>query len=988
MNKITAMNGAPASGEALDTPQRGKLGWLMRAAKPALEAACAEIDAGFIGGDDTNLEPRVLRKLDAYRAWILEHGLRPPVTNNSVAANHVLRYIGHPKATRTDAIRTAIRGLEDLLPDAGEAFRGSDADPVDLLIGIHVAEMREREYGLPRNGPSGRYSWRSAAKDIGCKPKDLNEKRKAYLRAVDKEIGVPGISVDLPKSHWDKTARNPAVPALLAAEFKRRRGEMPADPLHPTMLDAVEIAEGAGVTARDITGGPLAAQHREAMEEARDGKPLVPNPFLAARRFTYRDMKEWGRTARQAEAKEAGYADPLQAGSATVMALTRFLTLARLGGKVGDTVPLDFPDRVRRAIASRPDGFGSGWETQIKRWIGYFDAMRSDRPLPTTFATAIKVLAAEANVSAYQIIKAAGARANAWLHGLSYPTVESDVHVRALEALLRVKPDTLSRLLKSEWRSSRLAVNLGEHGLSGVSRALPADITTKSPEEQLAIAKAKWERHVRQETEYAKRLSSQIRDRYRLPFNEWPKAMQDAWKDQTPELNVVRPYREADLRLPGARPTKAERSNASKDEDRSWRPLTERMGERMCGYFFGFLVRPRVEEADSSKGSAADPNGFSVELGLDMPLDLIHPVIFVVLDLLTGFAHWKKRRSGGRFAPTVAQTLQHAADFLKPGSGIVWKNEYKKELRTIKEWLDAGGAKLDQGEVFLDIDAFEEDWQAAVTAAHAYLLEDIEEMKPGDPKRKKLRQPFVPIRGYLDEHDPMVPYMADVRRMLEARPLGMVDRHLHGRNAILTLIVVQTGLRAATLLLTVSGEEPTLRREKLKNGTVRWRILIPASRFKNFSSPFFADDQPYDFVLDDECDLYGRLDEYMARGRPYLLKGRASDALFIGVGGKDLTAAGLSNVYRTLTGMHFVRNSDADSGTEKVLPHGLHAVRHIIATSLLRTTGDIYVAAWAIQDTARTVEQHYVDFLPKNKVALAIEHLRRSRAAPALAHAA
>ena len=60
--------------------------------------------------------------------------------------------------------------------------------------------------------------------------------------------------------------------------------------------------------------------------------------------------------------------------------------------------------------------------------------------------------------------------------------------------------------------------------------------------------------------------------------------------------------------------------------------------------------------------------------------------------------------------------------------------------------------------------------------------------------------------------------------------------------------------------------------------------------------------------------------------------------------------------------------------------HGLHAVRHIVATSLLRTTGDIYLAAWAIQDTARTVERHYGRFLPRDKVRLAVEHLRKSRA--------
>ncbi|MFW2851142.1 hypothetical protein ACM61V_04360 [Sphingomonas sp. TX0543] len=985
------------AGNASDKPTilRGaQLGRLMRAAKPALVAACAGIDAEkeFAGSPTKHLEARILRKIDAYRAWIVQHGLRPPVSNHGVASISILEHIGHAGAKLTDAIRVALVGLEDLLPDDGEAFSKPDGEPVDVLIGFYAIAMKERGFGLPLNGPSGRYCWRRACEEIGCKPKDLNERRKAFLRSIDRAIGVPGEAVVAPTTHWDPTLRNAAVPALLALELKRLKGKMPADPLHPTMIDAVQVAEGAGVTVRDIVGGSLAAENLQAMEDARNGKALVPHPMVAGRRFTIKDLKEFGRKAREAEAKALEHADPANTARITVRALTQFLGLPKLGGKTSDLVPLDLPDRIRRAIASRPKGFGSGWASQIQRWIGYYDAVRSEKPLPNTFATAIRILAAEVGISAYQIIRTVGARAHNWLHGLAFPTVESASHILALEKLLRVLPGTLTRLLTKEWQSRRFELKLSDHGLKGVSKNLPDDFATKSPDEQLAIARAKWSHHVRQETEFANRLSSQIRDRYRLPFAKWPKVMQDAWIEHTPELNEVRPYREADLRLPGKRPSKAERSNAKREEDRSWRPLTERMAERMLGYYFGFLVRERAkpkDEGDVPGGPNADATGptaqeeadFIAEPGLGMPIELIHPALFLVIDLLTAFAHWRKRRSGGRFAPTIAQTLQHAADFLKPETGLVWKTEYQEYLVRFQEWWDKEGA-LAQGDVFLDLDAFVENWQVAVGETHAYLLEDIEEMRPGDPKRKKLRLPFKPLKGYLAEHDPMVPYMADVRKMLASRPLGMVDRHRHTRNCILTLVVLQTGLRAATLMFTVAGDEPTLRREEAKDKSVRWRIVIPSSRFKNFSSPFFANAQDYDFTLDDEDGLYALLDDYMARGRPYLLNGRTSDALFIGNKGKALSAAGLSNVYRSLTGRFLAHDADAETGTENVLPHGLHAVRHIIATSLLRTTGDIYIAAWAIQDTARTVEQHYVDFLPRNKAMLAVVHLRKSRAAP------
>ena len=90
----------------------------------------------------------------------------------------------------------------------------------------------------------------------------------------------------------------------------------------------------------------------------------------------------------------------------------------------------------------------------------------------------------------------------------------------------------------------------------------------------------------------------------------------------------------------------------------------------------------------------------------------------------------------------------------------------------------------------------------------------------------------------------------------------------------------------------------------------------------------------------------------------------------------------LSNTYANMTGVFFVWNEETKTGIKGVMKHGLHAVRHIVASSLLRTTGDIYLAAWAIQDSARTVERHYARFIPRDKVRLAVAHLRRSRALP------
>ncbi len=963
------------------------MGGAVRRAKPKLVEACRAIDADEQFASDPLFyeETRILLKLDAYRSWIIDNALRPPSIHGGIATGEVLRHIGHAGAARTDAIREALRGLRDLLAPAEAVFRTMDDDPVELLVRQFADTMKRRKYGLPRTGANGRYNWLGAAKEIGCDPGHLKESQKGYLRSIDRSIGVQGAILESPVTQWDQTPRNAAVTDLLAAELERLQGRMPADPLQPTAIDVVTIADGAGVTVRDITGGPLMDVHREAMNAACAGAPLVAHPLIAARRFRYSELKEAGRKAREDEARLAGIADPAAAARITVRALTQFLSLAKFGGSASDIVPLDLKKRIEHAIASRPKAFGSGWASQITRWIRYCDGLRSSKPLPETFSTAIKILANETGVSRYEIVKVVGNRALGWMQGVSFPTIESEEHVRKLETLLRVEPMTLSRLMASDWRGRRLDIGIKKHGLSGVTHSLPTTMANMSEDEQLAVARDKWEQHVRQKTPYAQRLSQQLRDRYRVAFEDWPAPMREAWFRQTPDLLDARPEREVALPLPGTRPGAAERLAAKGEEERSWRPLTGKMAQNQLGFFFGFLVRPRASDTLKDGASVVADHrrkdtAFKPEAGLGMPSELIHPALFAVVDLLTGYTHWRKRRSGGRVAPTIVATLQHAADFLKPGTGVVWRNRsYLRQLEAFRDWWDSTDGALAEGSVVLDIDAFREDWQAAVEEAYNYLVAYIAAMKSTNPKRKKLRQPFVPLRGYLDADDPMALYMVGVRQMLASKPLLMIDRHRHVRNCVLTLILVQTGLRAATLLLTISGDAPTIRREVDSEGKVRWRIVIPAERFKNFNSKFFSDGQPYDFRLDDEDGLYDLLDDYISRGRRYLLNGKTSDALFVTSGGKPYTEVKLSNTYRRLTGRFFVRNEEAGTGIAGVMPHGLHAVRHVIATSLLRTTGDIYVAAWAIQDTARTVELHYVDFLPRNKSMLAVQHLRKSR---------
>ena len=62
---------------------------------------------------------------------------------------------------------------------------------------------------------------------------------------------------------------------------------------------------------------------------------------------------------------------------------------------------------------------------------------------------------------------------------------------------------------------------------------------------------------------------------------------------------------------------------------------------------------------------------------------------------------------------------------------------------------------------------------------------------------------------------------------------------------------------------------------------------------------------------------------------------------------------------------------------KRLLPHGPHNVRDVLATHILKQTGSYEQASYAIQDTPEMVAEHYGRFLPQDKSALAAQILNR-----------
>ncbi len=981
-----------------------------RGALPELASDLARVAAlpEFAGRETSGAnvgDDLLLRKIETLSAWMGRHGAHPTrhVKSNTINVRMVLRKIGHPEVDPNKEIRAAIRALAtthgfSATPDA----RHNPECQIDRDLDKYEELVRTRGKGPPRFVANPTKPCRvGTSRELGCDIRDLDRTCMRRLRMIMASASEPGDiyhpTVEDPSPHrnWK---RNPAVPTLLRMGLATYVDGLPADPLDADEIDLITVGTDCGVSMADILPFP---DHLALIRAAKGDRPLIQQPMLVARRYTYKDLREEGREARRDEA--SGNADPGQASRASVSALTIFLKTKHAGGGLDAVVPLDFADRVAKALGDRPKDAGSGWMAEMRRWLEWNDALRASKPLPSSFALACRILCHEAGITAGELACGADSPQTVrnWLRGVNIPSMAQSTTVTAMAEILRVPVRTLNDLLSNEWRVKGFAEDLFELAADDgdvkkrrarrlrQTRHLPLDFTDMTPDERQALLEHNHWAIVNQDSAFARRQAEMSRDEYILKEDRWTPALRDAWDGMIPKP------RKSVLRRPGevipSTPA-IERGGRGKRKD-EWRPRTIDHRERLLGSVVGYWTRERKLSEQHLAGFQSRMTDFTPEAGLGIPVELLHPVLFVLPDLMSVFCHWRARRSGAEIA-TFKNALQLAAEFVRPETGPVWKDpDMLKHLEAFKAWWDANPHDTPEGPITLDIAAFAEpqNWQKAVAGAYEVLREDLYRVLRG--KLPKSRDPFITVDVFVSAKNPMELYMKGVRALLASTPHSVIPQHVHIRRCIQALILVQTGLRTGTLLMSVSdqepgrpqktasGKEPELFRTLDDDGNVAWQINIPSVRFKNFDSPYFEDERPYVFTLEDEDGLYELLDHYVRKSRIYMLRGRQSDALFVNSTGTDMNEDAMRREYHMITRLYFVRNEQTGAGAvEGAVAHGMHAVRHVIATHIVRVTGDLRLAAYAIQDTLKTAEKHYARFWPKDKVVLAAEVLKRARA--------
>jgi hypothetical protein len=198
--------------------------------------------------------------------------------------------------------------------------------------------------------------------------------------------------------------------------------------------------------------------------------------------------------------------------------------------------------------------------------------------------------------------------------------------------------------------------------------------------------------------------------------------------------------------------------------------------------------------------------------------------------------------------------------------------------------------------------------------------------------------------------DPMQAIWDALDRMEADRPCpGGEAEAVWYRNYILLGLSACCPLRRRNFMELTWNPDGNAQLRKRADG--HYKIFIPGADMKNRYG--YARDHDYDYPV--EPRLTRHLDTYLQKILPRLAKG-ATDRVFVGTTAPSMLWGNLSNEFRRITA--------------KYLPEtpgfGIHAMRHIVATALVKETGGYVAAALALHDYEATVLKHYGRFLVRD----------------------
>ena len=287
------------------------------------------------------------------------------------------------------------------------------------------------------------------------------------------------------------------------------------------------------------------------------------------------------------------------------------------------------------------------------------------------------------------------------------------------------------------------------------------------------------------------------------------------------------------------------------------------------------------------------------------------------------YLEWRISRSDGVISGAVMRLLQLAAMLIHPKTGFLRRHPEIGRNMGINS---------------------EQEWEEHCNAALQWLKNS---KKVIASKVSMFRDPFEPIRSIVDLRNPLSAVADAIQRMQAARVWsGGKAEAIWGRDLVLLMLFASNPIRARNM------KELTWRADN--SGSLRqdtdgsWRIVIARQRLKNANGA--GRDADYNCRI--QPAVWPHLERYLREYRP-LLAGASTDYVFICPSGKPRPWKGLNRHFFAITRRYFVGTAGFST----------HAMRHIVATAILKLSGSIIRAAKALHDRPETVQKHYAFFL-------------------------
>lgn len=311
--------------------------------------------------------------------------------------------------------------------------------------------------------------------------------------------------------------------------------------------------------------------------------------------------------------------------------------------------------------------------------------------------------------------------------------------------------------------------------------------------------------------------------------------------------------------------------------------------------------------------------------GLGLPIESLTLGLFTDVNAIDGFIDWRIERSGSI------------------NNGIInWLGFVKSLCRSDCGYLPrhpAIGIRVGVRDAVA--------WKKRCAEAHAFLLKTQSALKP---KARHSRDPQEALKASLEKECPVDDFVEGLRRLRRAKPgAGGRNEAIWGRDVLLLALAMSNPLRETNLRELTCRPDNTGHLRKTADG---WQIRIEPSEFKN--ERFFRNQADGVYEQAVHPSVAPLIERYIKTYRPLLLGSNTSDVLFVSSRGRPYSDGDLSVRFTEIT--------------RRRVPNcpgvGLHAMRHIMAsTIILRTRGDYVLAAKYLHDKPETVAKFYAHIL-------------------------